>query len=235
MVESLRASAGGVARKPSLVDRRRGEDVDEAFFNGVKIGANGAMPPLYGKSASSVRRPFVIEPDWVRFGDDNLVAWRIYNKAGQARIAKGPIHLTRKDDAIDLGGRWLFKAGDSPEWSQWHSGPEPSGAAAEAESFRQQAGATFAGHKGVVRADKEHREEMIAQGIQEVRGQSQSIRSQWTTKEHLLMRRPPGETFEVGDGLAVDTVLKEPVVRQPLYVDFDERGRLWVVQLHSVS
>src|SRR5207248_9290377 len=30
--------------------------------------------------------------------------------------------------------------------------------------------------------------------------------------------------------LAVDLVASEPVVRQPLYVTFDERGRMWVVQ-----
>ena len=31
-------------------------------------------------------------------------------------------------------------------------------------------------------------------------------------------------------GLAVDLVAAEPVVRQPLYVAFDERGRMWVAQ-----
>jgi putative heme-binding domain-containing protein len=36
--------------------------------------------------------------------------------------------------------------------------------------------------------------------------------------------------FKVADGLAVDLVAAEPVVRQPLYMTFDERGRMWVVQ-----
>ncbi|MEC9054972.1 MAG: PVC-type heme-binding CxxCH protein, partial [Verrucomicrobiota bacterium] len=36
--------------------------------------------------------------------------------------------------------------------------------------------------------------------------------------------------FQTGKGLMVETVLSEPLVRQPLYLDFDERGRLWVVQ-----
>ncbi len=35
---------------------------------------------------------------------------------------------------------------------------------------------------------------------------------------------------KVGDGLALDIVASEPMVRQPLNMNFDERGRLWVVQ-----
>jgi putative membrane-bound dehydrogenase-like protein len=38
------------------------------------------------------------------------------------------------------------------------------------------------------------------------------------------------KTFKVPDDLAVDLVAAEPTVRQPLYVSFDERGRMWVVQ-----
>ena len=36
--------------------------------------------------------------------------------------------------------------------------------------------------------------------------------------------------FQVPDDLRVDLVLAEPVVRQPVSLSFDERGRLWVVQ-----
>ncbi len=36
--------------------------------------------------------------------------------------------------------------------------------------------------------------------------------------------------FEVFDDLEIDQVLAEPLVEQPLFVNFDERGRLWLVQ-----
>jgi glucose/arabinose dehydrogenase/mono/diheme cytochrome c family protein len=36
--------------------------------------------------------------------------------------------------------------------------------------------------------------------------------------------------FKVGDGLEIEPVASEPVIRQPLNMHFDERGRLWVVQ-----
>src|SRR5260370_7849924 len=38
------------------------------------------------------------------------------------------------------------------------------------------------------------------------------------------------KTFNVADDLRFDQVLAEPVVKQPLALSFDERGRLWVVQ-----
>ena len=37
-------------------------------------------------------------------------------------------------------------------------------------------------------------------------------------------------SFKVADDLQLDLVLAEPVVRQPVSISFDERGRLWVVQ-----
>jgi putative heme-binding domain-containing protein len=36
--------------------------------------------------------------------------------------------------------------------------------------------------------------------------------------------------FEVAEGLKIEHVASEPEVEQPLYLHFDERGRLWVVQ-----
>lgn len=36
--------------------------------------------------------------------------------------------------------------------------------------------------------------------------------------------------FQTTEGLQVDLVMAEPQVRQPLYMSFDDRGRMWVVQ-----
>ncbi|MBX7106811.1 MAG: hypothetical protein K1X57_22235, partial [Gemmataceae bacterium] len=38
------------------------------------------------------------------------------------------------------------------------------------------------------------------------------------------------EKFQVADGLAIDLIASEPDVAQPLYMSFDARGRMWVVQ-----
>lgn len=44
---------------------------------------------------------------------------------------------------------------------------------------------------------------------------------------------PPAEaakSFHVPDDLEIELVLAEPVVTQPVFLNFDERGRMWVVQ-----
>ena len=199
-------------------------DVDEAFFNGTKVGANGSMPPLFGKPSSSIRRPFIIEPDQVRFGKANLIAWRIFNKEGKGGILKGPLHLTRIDDAIDLTGQWLFRRGDVPSWAQWGENPE-----AEAASYLKLAGAEHAGHRGVVPADKEWRRQLLAAVSQHFDGN----KNPYARADDKGQPSSPDKTlplFEARAGLTVETVLSEPQVRQPLFVDFDERGRLWVIQ-----
>ncbi len=38
------------------------------------------------------------------------------------------------------------------------------------------------------------------------------------------------KTFTVAEGFAVETILSEPQITQPLSIDFDERGRMWVVE-----
>jgi putative membrane-bound dehydrogenase-like protein len=53
--------------------------------------------------------------------------------------------------------------------------------------------------------------------------------------EHFVhgAKLPPQESFalmKAGDDLAVDLLLHEPLVAQPVYLSFDERGRLWVAQ-----
>src|SRR5687767_3071308 len=44
---------------------------------------------------------------------------------------------------------------------------------------------------------------------------------------------PPAESakhFTLADGLAIDLVLSEPLITQPLHISFDSRGRLWLVE-----
>ena len=52
-------------------------------------------------------------------------------------------------------------------------------------------------------------------------------------KEATSDRKAPAESHKSivsADGIAVDLVVSEPVIAQPSFIDFDERGRMWVVQ-----
>src|SRR5487761_1097273 len=59
------------------------------------------------------------------------------------------------------------------------------------------------------------------------------ISSAYAATETDQQAKPPAEALaalKTPDDLVVEQVLTEPDVRQPLFIDFDERGRLWVAQ-----
>lgn len=55
----------------------------------------------------------------------------------------------------------------------------------------------------------------------------------WPTAHLFAQGVPPekaAQQMTVSDGFEVDLVAAEPLVRQPVAIDFDDRGRLWVIQ-----
>ena len=72
----------------------------------------------------------------------------------------------------------------------------------------------------------------LPEGVSDARGLDQAIE-----RLHAPMRQTPAlspqaelKRFKTQPGLAVDLIASEPQVRQPLCINFDERGRMWVVQ-----
>jgi len=61
------------------------DDADVTYFNGLKIGATGTMPPNYA-SAYSTPRKYKIPTAKVRWGESNLVAVRVYDQEGVGLI-----------------------------------------------------------------------------------------------------------------------------------------------------
>jgi putative membrane-bound dehydrogenase-like protein len=51
-----------------------------------------------------------------------------------------------------------------------------------------------------------------------------------TPQDHPLSPEESRQRFKVPDDLEVELVLSEPVVAQPLFLNFDDRGRMWVLQ-----
>ena len=48
------------------------------------------------------------------------------------------------------------------------------------------------------------------------------------TEAPVLSPQEAQGRFELADGLAIDLVLSEPLVTQPLHISFDSRGRMWL-------
>ncbi len=95
------------------------DDVDMVYLNGHYIGGMGQLPPDY-KSAFDNNRVYKIPRVALKYGGENIISVRVYDKQGVGGIYTGDVGLYSRIDVVklvlDLTGLWWFKHGDSLTW-----------------------------------------------------------------------------------------------------------------------
>lgn len=179
------------------------EQVDnacESFINGVKVGVSGAMPPKYANGDMN-RHRYVVPAGTLKPEQVNSIALRVYDESGAGGFKGGAPQLIAGNEAISLSGSWLFRTGDDLAWANLADGSSS---------------------------------ELLLQPFSKV-GPAPDV-SRFATvirreaQQTALTPQQSMDHFKVPDDLQVDLVLAEPTVAQPLFMNFDERGRLWVLQ-----
>jgi putative membrane-bound dehydrogenase-like protein len=172
----------------------------ESFVNGIKVGVSGGLPPKYAAGVENLHR-YVIPEKALKPGELNTVSIRIFNEGGAGGFTRDAPQIIAGNEAILLSGSWLFRIGDDLNWTS-----------IPAEHFTSRGLEPFS---KVVRApDVSRFATVIRREVQ------QTPLSPQQSMDH----------FKIPGDLAVDLVLAEPIVSQPLFMNFDERGRLWVMQ-----
>lgn len=93
IVLDSRAMRRAVRRKGSLVLRLgKIDDADETFFNGVKIGATGKMPPN-AETAWDVDRVYFIPKNLINWKKPNTIAVRVHDSGGGGGMFEGEYQL----------------------------------------------------------------------------------------------------------------------------------------------
>lgn len=175
------------------------ENVDnacETFFNGVKIGVSGKLPPEYESGLVSNQHRYVVPPEIVKTDAPNIVAIRVYDHDGNAGFKGIAPSLIGGNEAIATTGDWQFRTGDDLAWAK----ETP----AELPNFNS------------------------VGPVPKLSPFATVIRRQ--VQDKPLTPQQSMDLFKVPDDLEVELVLSEPLVAQPLFMNFDERGRLWVLQ-----
>lgn len=113
-------------------DKRRGtlvlalgriDDVDEVYFNGIKIGSTGGFPPNY-RTAYHLWRKYVVPVSIINFSGNNVIAVRVFDGELAGGMIEGRIGLITPafDNPLPinyyLDGYWKFVAADSREFSK---------------------------------------------------------------------------------------------------------------------
>lgn len=201
-------------------------DIEETYFNGEKIGAYGSMPPLLRDPASSIRRPYVIDPDLPHYGEWNLISIRVYNKSGSGGLLSGPIQISSGDLAIDLNGYWIINQLDDLNHASWIPERKLFIQKILARQFPEEL--QFVKSE-IIPADKEGRRKALL-AAQKIYENNQNVHSNLDGKGDPISPEKILEYISIPEFLDVNVAINEPDVVQPLFVEFDARGRMWVTQ-----
>lgn len=90
------------------------DDADEVYFNGVKIGQTGSFPPHFSTAYTALRK-YQVPNDLVHYGEQNVIAVRVYDAQLDGGITSGDVRIYTDGAlppfAVNLTGTWQFNKG----------------------------------------------------------------------------------------------------------------------------
>jgi putative membrane-bound dehydrogenase-like protein len=155
--------------------------------------------PPQYRSGLGAKSRFQVPEDALRFGEVNQITVRTYMKDSRSNFLVAAPALLVDTQAIKMEGQWEYRPGDDKAWAT------------------------------------------VGTNIRAVTN-SPAYYSKVDDVDDidLYLRRRQGDTdplppsqalasFDIADDLQLDLVVAEPHVNQPLFINWDERGRLWVL------
>ncbi len=97
------------------------DDVCAVYINGNLIGEGGKFPPHY-ETAYNITNEFFIPTKFLRFGQQNIVAVRVYDDYLHGGIVSGRVgvfeHKSEMEFVVRFPEFWKFKTGDDLDWKE---------------------------------------------------------------------------------------------------------------------
>jgi len=187
------------------------DDARASYVNGVNVGATGTFPPQF-RSGLGEKGKYDVDADLIEAGKLNTIGIRVYQDNPRPNFSVAPPILMNESakQAIRMDGDWQYRPGDESAWAK-------SSAADFGVDVAKLASGTSDRKQGAfARVDDV---EDLQRYVMKRKGDNDPI--------------PPAEAekqFETPDDLDIQLVLSEPHIAQPLFMNWDERGRLWVME-----
>ena len=187
------------------------DDARATFVNGNRVGATGTFPPRF-RSGLGEKGVYRVSSDQVTAGEFTTLAIRVYQSDPRPNFSVAPpVLLNRKSsEAIRMDGTWQYRPGDDPKWAV------ATTADFDIDPARLPPAIDLRKKGGFLTVDKVTD---IASYVRRRKGDNDPLTPQEAE-----------QSFSVPDDLEIQLVLSEPDIAQPLYMTFDERGRLWVME-----
>ncbi len=191
------------------------DDARAAFVNGALVGGTGTFPPAF-RSGLGEPGEYQLDNSRLNFGQFNCVAVRVHQNGPRPNFSVAPPVLLNRSaaKAIRLNGQWQYRPGDDAAY-----------ATATAADFGIDPNAEIADG-----TDSDLRTLGGYSKIDDVGDDIQRYVTQRDGDNDPLPPRDAEQAFEVPDDLRMQLVLSEPEIAQPLFMTWDERGRMWVVE-----
>ncbi len=187
------------------------DDARAAYVNGKRVGATGTFPPQF-RSGLGERGRYAIQPTDLKPGAFNTIAIRVYQSDPRPNFSVAPPILMNETlkQAVRLEGAWQYRPGDDDSWAL------ADAAAFNVDPANLPSDTDAAARGAYLRID-------VVDDI-----------------ERYVMRRngdtdplSPTEAetkFITPDDLQFQLVVGDPVIAQPLFMTWDERDRLWLME-----
>jgi hypothetical protein len=178
---------------------------------GRPVGATGTFPPQF-RSGLGERGRYAVDPSLVKGEGFLTVAIRVYQNDPRPNFSVAPPVLMNEKlkQAMRLEGVWQYRPGDDAAW-----------ATATAVDF------------GFDAAQPLSESDAVTKGVFLKTDAVDDIEKYASRRNGDTEPLSPVEAvkhFRMPDDLSVQLVLGDPDIAQPLFMSWDERGRLWVME-----
>lgn len=187
------------------------DDARSAYVGGQPVGATGTFPPQF-RSGLGERGRYAVDPSLVKGNSFLAVAIRVYQNDPRPNFSVAPPVLMNEKlkQAVRLEGVWQYRPGDDVAW-----------ATATAADF------------GFDATQPLSEQDAVAKGVYLRIDAVDDIEKYVSRRSGDTEPLSPAEAvkqFKTPDDLFVQLVLGDPDIAQPLFMSWDARGRLWVME-----
>lgn len=187
------------------------DDARATYINGTMAGKAGTFPPSF-RSGLGQKGEYLLDGQILNFGQYNCVAVRVHQNGPRPNFSVAPPVLLNRtaSKAIRLNGHWQYRPGDDIAYATATT-------------------ADFAVKPDTDVTDSDQRKLGVYSKVDDVADVQRYV-AQRKGDNDSLSPQDAEQTFEVPDDLKLQLVLSEPDISQPLFMTWDERGRMWVME-----
>ncbi len=187
------------------------DDARATYVNGTNVGATGTFPPRF-RSGLGEKGRYKVAAGLIKVGEFNCIAVRVFQNDPRPNFSVAPPVLlnTAKKQGIRLDGIWHYRPGDDVNFARASAtdfGIDVTAELAEADLRK------LGGYSQLDQVED------VERYVTRRKGDNDAVSPQAAEKN-----------FQVPDDLEIQLVLSEPDIAQPLFMTWDERGRMWVME-----